>query len=210
MSKLHIITPCSRVFNLPLIYLGLKELRGFDWQWNIIVDRAAKEYFALPRILRGLDDPRIAVVRSNISNSFVGHSLRNIALDALEESEEKEYYIYQLDDDTIMHDNFMQLAPYLSIHEGPSMCYVFDQAYRDEGIRLSPAVEPIFGRCDTGTFCLPSHMARKTRYSETDYAGDFLYIKEIHHKFPTKFIKPLNVPASYYNWITDQDLTFKH
>jgi len=206
--KIIFITPCSRVFNIPLIFNELDNLKGFDWEWIIVLDKAAPEYFASDRILRNLPlTDRVTVLKPDITKSFVGHSLRNYALRYLEENPliNYPYYICQLDDDTIPHEHFDRLSDILNDYYPKTI--VFNQAYRDGGMRLITDTIPIFGRCDTGTFLVSRHHAHGLRYNESEYAGDYLYIKELFDKFPD-FVKPTEDKLGYYNWITDEDLTF--
>jgi len=204
--KLIFVTPCSRVFNLPLICNELENMRGLDWEWVIILDKAAPEYFAAERIISNLPtDSRLHILRPDITKSFVGHSLRNVALEYIEKTILEPHYIYQLDDDTIPHEDFDLLSRILNDYYPKTI--VFNQAYRDGGLRLFVDIVPVFGRCDTGTFLVSRHHAQGLRYNENEYAGDYLYIKELYDKFPD-FVKPTEDKLGYYNWITDEDLTF--
>ena len=99
-KKIFIITPCSRTSNLKKI----KKSINFDkiTKWLIVYDlkriKNRKRNFS--------NNKNILEMFCFDKNSISGNSQRNFALDYLNRKNDKNFFIYFLDDDNILHKNF--------------------------------------------------------------------------------------------------------
>jgi hypothetical protein len=95
-NKLTIITPCSRIHNLPALYESIE----FDKinKWIIVYDTTVNSF--CPSFLSHTQI--IEVDCKSSLNGVVGNTQRNYGLSLVEDDN----YIYFLDDDNIIHPNF--------------------------------------------------------------------------------------------------------
>ena len=98
-NKITIITPCSRIHNLPMLYESIK----FDkiHKWIIVYDTTVNSYCH-----SFIHSEQIIEVDCKSSlNGVVGNTQRNYALSLVEDDN----YIYFLDDDNIIHPDFWKI-----------------------------------------------------------------------------------------------------
>ena len=98
-NKITIITPCSRIHNLPALYESIE----FDKinKWIIVYDTTVNNY--CPSFLS--HKQIIEVDCKSSLNGLVGNTQRNYGLSFVEDDN----YIYFLDDDNIIHPNFWKI-----------------------------------------------------------------------------------------------------
>ena len=95
-NKITIITPCSRIHNLPMLHESIK----FDKinKWIIVYDTTVDSYYQ-----SFFSHEQITEVHCKSSlNGVVGNTQRNYGLSFVEDDN----YIYFFDDDNIIHRNF--------------------------------------------------------------------------------------------------------
>ena len=119
-KKIFIITPCSRTSNLKKI----KKSINFDkiTKWLIVYDlkriKNRKRNFS--------NNKNILEMFCFDKNSISGNSQRNFALDYLNRKNDKNFFIYFLDDDNILHKNFDKIIDKIE----KKKIYTFDQLRR--------------------------------------------------------------------------------
>ena len=128
--KLNIITPCSRPQNLEAIARSI--LRGFRkaglsdfdyWippvpvRWWIVFDMNCLDYEQVNKACLSVSNVEYCVVQPtflfNKKTGEAGHQHRNLVLDILEEKNEKGW-VYSVDDDNILHENFYRISDELN------------------------------------------------------------------------------------------------
>ncbi len=119
-KNLYLITPCSRINNLPKIKrsIDFKKIK----KWIIVYD------------LNAINSKKKLFTKSKSINEFFlkdklsvsGNAQRNLALDYLNKKKDKNFFIYFLDDDNILHKNFYKIIENLNSHAS-KVIYTFDQ-----------------------------------------------------------------------------------
>lgn len=104
MKSLNIITPVSRIDNLPLLHDNISYYAtNVKNIWWVILDNSLKaDYKNIS--LNGNSHLKIKLLISPFAKCPGGHAHRNLILDLLEEK--KEEWVYNLDDDNILHPDF--------------------------------------------------------------------------------------------------------
>lgn len=218
---LYIITPVSRPENIQNIldsfngFLEYSKEKQINIKWIVILDKKLTEtedilinfqrsnlWKICFEVLK--DITRINVFYSEISNAFVGHAHRNYFIDKIYPGFgiSKNDYAYFLDDDTILHSEFLENVLPVLENENPEIV-VFGQNNKDNSIRLLPSKNNIkVCHIDMGQYIfkinsLPSHI----RFKEDDYCADGIFIEELYkHHGPEKTIV-INKQISFYNYL---------
>ena len=147
---------------------------------------------------------RCTILYSEISNAFVGHAHRNYFLDkiypGLGISEND--YAYFLDDDTILHPEFLENVLTVLENDNPEIV-VFGQNTKDNLVRLLPSKEKIrVCHIDMGQYIFKiNSLPNNIRFKEDDYCADGIFIEELykHHGFEKTTV--INKQLSFYNYL---------
>ena len=127
--KIYLITPSVRKKNL----YKIKKKINFNkiFKWIIVYDT---------KIIK--DKTKVFSNNNNIIELFhqkklsvSGNSQRNFALEYLNQKKNKYFYIYFLDDDNIIHENFYKILDKIKFDDKKNI-YSFDQ-YRNGKIHLN-------------------------------------------------------------------------
>jgi hypothetical protein len=184
MSVIHIVTPCSRPENLPALYSSIvANLYEADVKWWIVFDAEA--------VPAEIDNAPFMELHA-ILGGVAGHKQRNYALDRIQDG-----YVYQLDDDNIIHSNFPSIFNYCATEKKSA---IFGQNLGDGRVRVNDRTNIRQTHIDQGQFLVRREHIADTRYVETDYCADGLFIEQIYHKQPDNFLI-FNQVASYYNFL---------
>ena len=188
-NKITIITPCSRIHNLPMLYESIK----FDkiHKWIIVYDTTVNSYCH-----SFIHSEQIIEVDCKSSlNGVVGNTQRNYALSLVEDDN----YIYFLDDDNIIHPNFWEIVEELET----DTIYTFNQ-YRDkhEHILLGNRIEMNY--IDTAMYIIHKNMIGDIKWQEDLYQADGKFISDVYltgrykHKYFQKYYCYYNYLKIYY------------
>ena len=158
---LYIVTPVSRPENLEEILKSFQDCLEYsknpdiNIRWILIFDKKLlpstdpDENDCFIEILNLITDNlskkvRCTIFYSEIANAFVGHAHRNYFIDkiypGLGISEND--FAYFLDDDTILHPEFLENVLPILETENPEIV-VFGQNNKDNSVRLLPSKENI-------------------------------------------------------------------
>lgn len=94
---LNIVTPCTRIYNLPEISRSITQIPRENYHWWVIVD--SLEPVAIPA--RNAYEIPDEVIFFHDDKSINGNAQRNAAIERISGG-----HVYFLDDDTIMHPDF--------------------------------------------------------------------------------------------------------
>lgn len=218
---LYIITPVSRPENLEEIsnsfndYLEFSKTPNTNIRWIIILDKKliqsndSDEEFVIfefvKMLLKKLESKvRVTVFFSEISNAFVGHAHRNYFLNkiypgiGITEND----YAYFLDDDTILHPEFLEnVLPILETEK--SEIVVFGQNNKDNSVRLLPSKENIrVCHIDMGQYIFKiNSLPTNIRFKEDDYCADGIFIEELYKHHGSEKTIVINKQLSFYNYL---------
>jgi hypothetical protein len=199
-KKIYLITPVSRKKNL----IKIKETIKFNYffKWIIIYDtkiiKDKTKVFA--------DNKNIIELFHKNKFSVSGNSQRNLALQYLNKIKNKDFYIYFLDDDNVIHKNFYKILDIIKSNPKKKI-YTFDQ-FRNNKIYLKNKRQYIkilkgnkiaIGKIDIA-MCLPHFsLINNIRWDIDKYEADGQYIldclnkKKKHHKY-------IPIIGCYYNF----------
>lgn len=187
LDPLVIITPCSRPENLPRLRESIKPLLYYV-RWYVVYD----------------SDEIIKCTFLNINFSAIrggiaGKLQINYALDLINYPA----WIYVLDDDNILHPNFLSEIVYLIHYYSKARGFLFDQQCKgvdnSDLIRHASPSNIHVGGIDQAQFCIHTDLIGTNRY-EQDYNADGMFIEKLYWANPDKFIIT-NQVLSYYNYL---------
>ena len=188
-NKITIITPCSRIQNLPMLYESIK----FDkiHKWIIVYDTTVNSYCH-----SFIHSEQIIEVECKSSlNGVVGNTQRNYGLSLVDDDN----FIYFLDDDNIIHPNFWKIVEELE----KDTIHTFNQ-YRDKHghILLGNRIEMNY--IDTAMYIIHKNMIGDIKWQEDLYQADGKFISDVYvtgrykHKYFQKYYCYYNYLKNYY------------
>ena len=184
-NKITVITPCTRVSNLH----KLKESINFDYicEWIIVYDSSkveenTKQFEEFPSISEYF----------YTSEGISGNPQRNYALSVVNN---KESYIYFLDDDNIIHPELYKLS---LLH---NKIYTFDQEENNKLRLLGNKIA--VGKIDSAMFLIWYPLIKETTFKIDKYDADGLFITQCYGNNKEKLIYIPKI-LCYYNFIAKQ------
>lgn len=195
--KLSIITPCTRVYNLPIIYKSILNHRDqFDaFEWIIVydsdyIDEKIKVYetnkveIKLYNSRKQDGDPYAAFIRNE--------GLKHVTGDL----------IYYLDDDNVIQP---KLFSYINKYYEDDKVLIFNQVDENLKTRLPNVNVKIpqlqSGHLDTGQFVVPAKYKHIKWVDEGLYNDETPYLKELHKEIGDDGFKHINQVVTYRNYI---------
>lgn len=169
MKILQIITPCSRPQNLQKIKENIEQIVTVTYDWYIIFDDKTD--------MINIISDNVKVFKNNQSGNF-GNKERNIGLKYKDDYK----FVYFLDDDNLLHDNFMELFNYI---DEISDIYVFNQENRLQSGTNKVCSE---NQIDTACFLIKSSIIKNNEWNPTIYAADARFIADLQYRSVVKFI----------------------
>jgi|694.fasta_scaffold27887_2 hypothetical protein len=170
MKTLQIITPCSRPQNLQKIKENIEQVIKVSYDWYVVFDRNTDP------IEISSDD--IKIYKNHDTPSQFGNMERNYALNYKDNYE----FVYFLDDDNLIHEDFMGLFNYI---DPTTDIYVFNQDYRMLSGTHKGCTE---GNIDTACFLMRSKIIGDVRWHPSDYGADGRFIGDLQANNVVKFI----------------------
>lgn len=150
---LYIVTPCSRPNNLKRIKQYIPDYAT----WVVMMD-SSTDY----KEATGAN-----VTHYSRKTGYWGHPLRNEFLDLYAEQFTENDWVYFLDDDNILHPNFLKTYPQLQYFDSSIV------TWGQEG-RLRPTDQPRVGNIDTACFMFKPYHLPKLRFEEI-YEADGIF-----------------------------------
>jgi hypothetical protein len=203
---LNLITPCSRANNL----FKIKKTINFDRinKWIIIYDtsviKTKKKLFT--------EHKNIIEFFHKDKLSVSGNSQRNYALEYLNKKKNKNFFIYFLDDDNILHKNFYKVIDNFD-NDKMNFIYTFDQL-RKQKIYINNQFQHIkilkgniikTGYIDIAMFLPNFSLINNIRWPKKKYTADGEYIVKCMKNNKNKH-RYLPLVASHYNFISNNVL----
>ena len=177
--QITIITPCSRPENIK----RLKETLNFNYilEWIIVYDSSKVSK------IENFNDPKIKEFLIKERGSKKGTAQRNFGI-----TQVKGGYVYFLDDDNILHENFYSFLGEIV----PGHIYTFNQLHQ-EGLRSGNVIKPY--HIDTAQYLVDFDLpgVKEILWTNTSI-HDGVYIESIYNMHPNKWIF-INMTLCYHN-----------
>ncbi len=197
--NLSIITPVSRPGNIAKIARSIFDNKppGINVYWFIVVDGNSTDI--------GLPYDQLGYASIIIGNhpspegGVAGHAQRNYGREMVDEFLAGEpTYIYNLDDDTLLHPGFYEAL--LTLPEDYHVSLSGQQANGDDTPRLLTAPHLVKLNCiDTGMTIFSSyHWTVDRQWIPTRYDADGVFTEQLHNEYKDKW-RYFHKPISYYN-----------
>lgn len=202
-KNLYLITPCSRIDNL----IKLKKSIDFNQikKWIIVYDS---------KVIK--DKKKLFSKHKSINEFFLkdeasvsGNSQRNFALKYLNKKKNKNFFIYFLDDDNILHKNFYKIIKNLN-KDKVKYIYTFDQL-RKQKIFINNKFQYIkvlkgdtikTGYIDIAMFLPNFSLINNIRWIKKKYTADGDYIVKCMKKNKKKH-RYIPLVGCHYNYISN-------
>ncbi len=206
MNKtLHIITPVSRPENLDQIANSIDLSKsGFIWHLvldaSIVNDEKIKVYNKW-----AINHPNVCVHNSPIEKALAGHAHRNWMITKLQlfSNSEKIDWIYFLDDDTLLHYDFLNV---METKLNPDKtAFIFHQNLKGDVTRLIANINNVrVCQIDMGQYVFNLQKLPKGLYfKEDNYCADGIFIETLFEKSGMEQFKVIDQVLSYYNYLRD-------
>ena len=200
MINLNIITRCSRLSNLPKVRDSIFTTDKFNIIWLVMFDTT---------ILKDIDAEILSDIQSkggktyfinSISGDF-GHQMINKAIDDI-----KDGFIFVLDDDNIIHEDFYNNL-YESIINNPNkMGFVYNQQvdgkdFTGLDIRLCGPDKMKVSQVDMAQVVFHKTLIGNIRINPMNYIADSIYIEEVYNNNDPELFCFINKVMCYYNYL---------
>jgi hypothetical protein len=169
MKKLQIITACSRPQNLNIIKKNIEDIVKISYDWYIIYDQKTDPVY--------IESENIKLYKNNDPSAF-GNGEKSWGLKFKDDYE----FVYFLDDDNLLHENFMELFNYI---DDTSDIYIFNQKDRMQSGTDKGCTE---GRIDTACFLMRTRIIGDLEWHPFDYGADGRFVGCLQDKNVVKFI----------------------
>lgn len=195
----NIITRCSRTKNLLKVKDSIFNQSG-NVIWYVYFDTTIlKDIDA--ELLSELQDDRIKLFFKKSIPGDYGHQFINDAINNISNG-----WVYILDDDNILHEDFISnLTKYIS--ENPNKkAFIFDQKvdgkdFTKLDIRLAKPENMKVQHIDMAQFLLKRDLISDKRLKLGDYKADGYFIEDVYKSSPEDFFF-INQILCYYNYLT--------
>jgi hypothetical protein len=222
MNKINFITPCSRPENLNEI--GHSILRGAveplqnhfipsnEWKirWWIVFDTNLLDADQINKASVEISDADFSLIQPTLlingKSGSAGHQHRNLALDVLENREEKGW-LYNIDDDNILHEDF-HLVLKEGVLRGNMAAVIVNQVLKNGELNRSPVdgteltAHPenmrVY-RVDTAQAIFNLEKIKGRRFTEWKYNADGLFIESLFEEDGN--FSFINKNLCYYNYL---------
>lgn len=202
--ELIIITRCTRPENLPVIKQSITDIKSIfnSIKWVIMFD--TRVIGSLHRdTLDTLTDEWIQVKYFLSKPKDFGHTHINELIQANFKSSAQ--WVYLLNDDTILHKNFIHVInTTLNVAEDIYFIIFNQEVGGRDGSKLTTRIackdNLKVGSIDMGQYISRGDVASTIKYPEFEYCADGKYIEQVADKYPDN-IYYINKECSHYNFI---------
>lgn len=200
MENLHIITRCSRPQNILKIKDSIfgESRNEFNIFWYVIFDtKILKDIDA--DTLYNLNDKNIDLQFKKSDDGDFGHQFINECIDNI-----KYGWVYILDDDNVLHENFLNRILYYINNNTDKSGIIFSQKvdgrdFSKLDIRIAHPNNVKVGQIDIAQFILKRELIGSQRLNRYQYTADGHFITDIYSNNQEDFIFVDEV-LCYYNW----------
>lgn len=203
---LHIVTPVSRPENIYKIAKSIRDQvnTGMDgFMWHLVFDKVLTLEQKTYIMSQVLTDNFVRVHDSIHEKALVGHAHRNFFMKELQREKYPEpNWIYFLDDDTILHPDFLPTIYQHTIETTDKALIIFHQLSANGSIRLFAKPEDVkVCHIDMGMYMFNFDNIPEQYFEVDDYCADGIFAEELVKKIGYSPILVIEKPLSYYNFL---------
>lgn len=203
---LYIVTPLSRVENYHILFENMKpQLDKYPIFWVIVEDQILTKGNSNHIRFINCYQQGVMSIYSNTKKALAGHAHRNYFIDYFYKKiiteKTNSDWVYFLDDDTLLHPDFLDtIIPLLESNEDKA-AIIFDQENKDGSMRLFANINQVkVCHIDMGQYVVNlSKLPSDLRFKEDDYCADGIFIEELFNRVGTEQFLVINKTLSTYN-----------
>lgn len=199
MNILNIITRCTRLDNIHKVKESIFNTKKFDIKWWVLFDTSnIKQIDGDVLSMLQECDANFKFINGNVGD--YGHNLINKTIDQIDSG-----FIYVLDDDNILHENFYDRISDI-IDENPDKTgFIFNQKvdgkdFTKLDIRLASPENTKVQSIDMGQFLLKRNLIGDSRIPFGIYMGDGMFIEKLFNENKDSFLF-IDEILCYYNFL---------
>jgi glycosyltransferase involved in cell wall biosynthesis len=195
--EINIITRCTRIDNLYKVKESIFNNQNFIINWYVIFDTS---------VIKEIDGDVLSMLYQNNCNiRFVngqsgdfGHQLINMCIDDI-----KSGFVYVLDDDNIIHENFYDTLYEYITNNPDKKGFIFNQKvggvdFSGLDIRIASPENTKVQSIDMSQFILSRDLIGENRLGVMNYMADGIFIENLFNENKDDFIF-INEILCYYN-----------
>lgn len=194
MTSFELVTPSIRFDNCKKILRSIEPfINTYEIKWTIVFDSSEKIFFS------ELDKSWIRQLSYHEDNGIAGNHQRNRGLDNISGNG----IYFSLDDDTILHPNFLpQLHRYSELYPEKNVFCFHDQLISDE-IYYSKSGQMKECKVGNQNFAIRREFIGSRRFN-IHYNSDGEFIEKLEKQFPNEFVFIPEILA-YHNRLNRPD-----
>lgn len=200
MISLNIVTRCTRVENLKKIKESVDKKNSFNLKWWVLFDTRFNEHID-EDLIKDLISFGAIIKFFYSTPGDMGHSYLNEVF-----SEIGEGYIYALDDDNILHENFY-VELYQILSNTDKKVIVFDQYvggkdFSGVEVRSCSPENVKVTQIDFAQYVFHQSLTVHKKLRPNEYCADGYFAEELFNENSSIFLF-LNKILCYYNFISN-------
>jgi hypothetical protein len=199
MEKIAIVTACSRLDNLKVIYDSIENASvNRQFVWVIVLDRSLG---LTPSEVKNRY-PFLSKADVNLSTgskSIGGYVHKNIGVEICRQRY-SDYWVHFLDDDTICHPEFFCLS---SVLDRNYVFAVFHQSFNETFLRHLAGHQDIRPcRIDMGQYVLNiEKLPEDFFFDENEYMSDGIEIGKLYDRIGSENVQVIDQILSFFNYL---------
>ena len=195
----NIITRCSRTKNLLKVKDSIFN-QSPNVMWYVYFDTLHLKDIDSD-LLTELQHPNIKITFKKSIPGDYGHQFINDTIDLIQDG-----WIYVLDDDNILHEDFISTLTTYILENPDKKAFIFNQKvdgkdFTKLDVRLAKPENMKVQLIDMAQFLLRRDLIGEIRLKSGDYKADGYFIEEIYKSNPEDFFF-INQILCYYNYLT--------
>jgi glycosyltransferase involved in cell wall biosynthesis len=198
MILLNIITRCTRTTKIKEVFESIdKKNKNFKINWYVLFDLTSMSDISTDVISFLKDKSEIRFYDSDPDD--FGHDMINKTIDEIQDG-----LVYVLDDDNIIHPNFLGIVQDWIENHNQYDGLIFSQKiagvdFTGLDIREAKSENVVVSKIDMAQFCLKRSLIGEHRIPKNFYVGDGMFIENLYNTNVDKFLIIEEI-GCYYNY----------
>ena len=196
---LHVITPCSRPENLPVLASSM--VAGnvyFKLHWWVVPDPILNDVVSAGCTFAYGELHLCKLPKKKQLDCVAGKAQVNHALDLIQARPTAEEWVWVLDDDNVAHPDFFRSLRTATLDDDVK-AVAFAQLSKSGGVRAVAPTAMKECSVDQAQFVLRRDLIGDARYL-LKYTADGEFAERLHWRDPAAW-QFCNEPVTYYNWL---------